>query len=288
MKLLFLFLFPVLVVAQPCKKMYRDKLETGSKLISCDIMYTLEKTKQGNYIYKQYYPDTKVVTQWITFEDKKMEIKEGPFIEYWDNGTILNKGMYADNQKEGEWIENTYEKGFYRNGQRDGLWTIFRKDFTVYYEKNYQDGINHGPVVYYDVTGNIQEEAYYEMGKLTFTTADTTKETRSALFSKCDETLMSVEEKNQCAQTKLLQHIYSKIRYPARARELGINGKALISFVIDVDGKVIDVEIINGLCEEIRNDLYRLISDLPAWEPGLRYGIPKKTSLNLPLMYKLE
>jgi hypothetical protein len=196
--------------------------------------------------------------------------------------------MYVNNLKEGEWIENTCKKGFYKNDKKDGTWTTFRNDLTPSEVINYQDGKKHGPAVWYDKNGNMEDEEYYEMGKLTLTTNDTTKESRSALFSKCDETLMTVEEKNQCAQTKLLQHIYSKLRYPARARELGINGKALISFVIDVDGKVIDVEIINGLCEEIRNHLYQLISDLPDWQPGLRYGVPKKTSFNLPLMFNLE
>lgn len=60
--LLFLFSW-----SQRYKNKYKNCLESGSTLIYYGYNYTTEKTKEGNYILKVYYPENKMVTKHITY-----------------------------------------------------------------------------------------------------------------------------------------------------------------------------------------------------------------------------
>ena len=80
--------------------------------------YTIEKLKNGQCIIKRYFPETKTITQYITFKTDKFKKKHGLFKEYWDDGTLVNRGLFVDNLKEGFWILDTYEKGEFKRIKR--------------------------------------------------------------------------------------------------------------------------------------------------------------------------
>lgn len=62
----------------------------------------------------------------------------GPWIEYYDNGQIHQKGLLNDNgQYEGLWVVyrnngQLWSKGEYRNGKREGYWESYTIDGSVW------------------------------------------------------------------------------------------------------------------------------------------------------------
>ena len=80
-----------------------------------------------------------------TFKNGK---KEGPWVDYWENGQLKMKGDYRDRGREGPWVsywENGQleMKGDYKNGKTEGPWVGYNEDGTVN-EKNtvtYKNGV---------------------------------------------------------------------------------------------------------------------------------------------------
>ena len=57
---------------------YKDQLDKGSKLKYSTYTKSCEKAKDGGYIIKHYYPDTKQMTHYIRTLDRKGKQREKP------------------------------------------------------------------------------------------------------------------------------------------------------------------------------------------------------------------
>lgn len=111
-------------------------------------------------------------------------------------------------------------------------------------------------------------------------------------FPGCENIAGTKKDKKACAEKKLLEFIYSNIRYPAVARENGIEGTVVVQFVVDEKGNVSSVETIRdigGSCGEEAIRVIRLMNDLPEkWSPGKQRGLPVKVAYILPVKFKME
>ena len=85
--------------SQSLKNKYKDQLDEGSKYVYSDYSTMLEKTEDGKYVHKQFYPDTRQITHYYTYNDRKMTQKNGYAKEYWDNGQVRFEGEYKNDQK---------------------------------------------------------------------------------------------------------------------------------------------------------------------------------------------
>ncbi|MCO6478530.1 MAG: TonB family protein [Phaeodactylibacter sp.] len=111
-------------------------------------------------------------------------------------------------------------------------------------------------------------------------------------FPGCEDLTASMEEKRQCANKKLLEFIYENIRYPAVARDNGIEGTVVVSFVVDQKGFVKDAQVvrdIGGGCGQEALRIVELMNSMPnRWTPGKQRGRAVKVLFNLPVKFKLE
>ena len=233
------------------QEMYVDQLESNSQLLKCNYNSTFEKIDKGVYVYKKFYPETKQITHFYTYRDKKQKIKQGLASEWWDDGSLRFKGEYNDNQRVGEWEEESYygyQKGKYVLGIKEGLWLAKDENERLRKEDNYVGGLLEGFVVKYDTLGEISFKGRYQQGELVEQIFpkekkpgienDTNMVEEIPRFQGC-EAIVDYEERNKCAQLKMLKFIYKNIKYPKFARQEGIQGSALVSFVIDKAGNII-------------------------------------------------
>lgn len=98
-------------------------------------------------------------------------------------------------------------------------------------------------------------------------------------------------EKWTCTQQAMLRFVYQQIRYPAIARENGVQGTVVVSFVIDEKGRLTDVEMLRDIGAGCGEEVLRIIDLLNTemnWSPGKQRGIPVKVRVNLPVKFKLE
>ena len=86
---------------------------------------------------------------------------------------------------------------------------------------------------------------------------------------------------------KLFEYLRKKLNYPKEARNKGIEGKVMVSFIIDKTGKIIDVSIIRGVHYLLDEEALRVVSNMPNWKPGTQRGKPVKVRYTLPINFKL-
>ncbi len=108
------------------------------------------------------------------------------------------------------------------------------------------------------------------------------------VFSGCDQEFLSKKEKQECTTSKLLAHVYSKIKYPEIARQSGIEGTVYIKFVIEKDGSVTNTTVLRDIGGGCGEEALRVVSSLPKWTPGKQRGVPVRVQFNLPVRYKLD
>jgi TonB family protein len=91
-----------------------------------------------------------------------------------------------------------------------------------------------------------------------------------------------------CGGTSLMMYLRDHIIYPESARKLGIEGTASLNFVVEKDGSVAQVQIINGISDAIKKECLRIVSEMPKWTPGSANGVPVKVKYTLPIRFRLE
>ena len=86
----------------------------------------------------------------------------------------------------------------------------------------------------------------------------------------------------------MMQYVSGKVRYPASARRLGIEGTVFVAFVINREGKVTDVKVIKGISEDCDKEAVRVISAMKDWFPGRQNDRTVSVRMTLPIKFKLE
>lgn len=76
--------------------------------------------------------------------------------------------------------------------------------------------------------------------------------------------------------------------YPDYAKRIGIEGKVIVTFVVDEYGHVINIATprpIGGGCDE---EAARVVQIMPRWEPGIMKGYPVRVSYQLPINFRFN
>ncbi|UII29863.1 TonB family protein [Fulvivirga ulvae] len=85
----------------------------------------------------------------------------------------------------------------------------------------------------------------------------------------------------------LYNYINSNLQYPHEARKVGIEGKLRVSFVVDKDGGITDIEVVKGLGFGCDLEAIRLLKEGPKWYPPYQRGKPVKQRIILPITFNL-
>lgn len=87
---------------------------------------------------------------------------------------------------------------------------------------------------------------------------------------------------------ELRKFIASNIKYPKEAVEKGISGRVFISFVVNTEGSVENVQIAKGVDPLLDEEAIRVVSALPEWIPGEEKGEKVNVSFTIPINFKLN
>ncbi|MDB5011782.1 MAG: TonB family protein [Mucilaginibacter sp.] len=90
-----------------------------------------------------------------------------------------------------------------------------------------------------------------------------------------------------CGGTDRLYFRLEHIRYIFSDRMKNIQGKVLVSLVIEKDGSVSNIKIVQGLTEEQDKEVIRVVKNLRKWKPGIQAGKPVRVQLFIPIDFKL-
>lgn len=83
---------------------------------------------------------------------------------------------------------------------------------------------------------------------------------------------------------EMMKHVYERLRYP---NHQCIQGKVILSFIIDTDGQVKTIEVKRGLSKEANEEAIRVAKTLE-FIPGTHYGEPVEVLMHLPISFSLQ
>ncbi len=89
-------------------------------------------------------------------------------------------------------------------------------------------------------------------------------------------------------EAAMFKYIRERIKYPAIAKENGIEGAVVVQFEVSKDGNIQKVQIVRGIGGGCDEEAARVVRSMPAWKPGKHNGKPVKVSFTLPIKFKLE
>ncbi len=86
----------------------------------------------------------------------------------------------------------------------------------------------------------------------------------------------------------LQKWVYTYMKYPQEAVKNGIQGRVLVEFIIDENGKIRDVKVLKGADPLLDEEAVRIISGSPQWKPGKLRGQKVKSEMSLYVEFRLE
>ncbi|MEE9437660.1 MAG: TonB family protein [Saprospiraceae bacterium] len=109
---------------------------------------------------------------------------------------------------------------------------------------------------------------------------------RMPVYGDCYES-QDENQRRECTQKYLLEHIYKNIKYPAIAREANIEGTVVVSFVVDKYGKVKDISLLRDIGVGCGNEVLKAIKKLAIFKPGKQNGKPVNVVYRVPVHFRL-
>ncbi|MBL3654719.1 energy transducer TonB [Fulvivirga sediminis] len=107
---------------------------------------------------------------------------------------------------------------------------------------------------------------------------------------KVDDTFLIVEKMPSPVggESALYEFINKRLRYPGQARRIGVEGTVYLSFVVDKDGNMVDIQIAKGIGAGCDEEVLRIFEkNSPKWNPGKQRGVPVKVKQVIPVKFVL-
>lgn len=86
----------------------------------------------------------------------------------------------------------------------------------------------------------------------------------------------------------LMQYLSSSIKYPVVAQENGVQGRVVISFVVERDGSITDVQVARSVDPSLDKEAVRVVKGMPHWIPGKQNGSAVRVKYNVPVSFRLQ
>jgi len=107
-------------------------------------------------------------------------------------------------------------------------------------------------------------------------------------FPACEQQGLADQPLQACADKALLAYIQQNYRVPSMARQNGIAGTAVVSFVIDAEGRIGGLEVMRDPGGGIGTEALRVLEAMPAWIPGRQRGRAVPVRMAIPVRVSYE
>ncbi len=89
-------------------------------------------------------------------------------------------------------------------------------------------------------------------------------------------------------QDAFIKFLRKNLRYPGMAAENGIQGKVILSFIIEKNGNLSQIKVIRGIGSGCDQEAVRVLSRSPQWDPGIQNNQPVRVAYTLPINFSLS
>ena len=86
----------------------------------------------------------------------------------------------------------------------------------------------------------------------------------------------------------LMSYLNSNTKYPVVAQENGVQGRVIISFVVERDGSISDVKVARSVDPSLDREAQRVVKSMPRWSPGKQNGSTVRVKYTVPVVFRLQ
>ena len=86
----------------------------------------------------------------------------------------------------------------------------------------------------------------------------------------------------------LMQFLAQNIRYPEEAHKAGVQGRVIVSFVVETDGSISEAKAVKSVSSELDAEALRVINCMPNWIPGRQNGEAVRVKYVVPVTFRLQ
>ena len=241
--------------------------------------YSRMELKDGVYRIRQFYASNDQLEMEGMFTgDGPSRKKEGRFVFYYENGTIMQEGKYTNNRKSGLWKE------YYDNGQLSDE-EFHGGEQTLYFQHWDQDGnalLTNGTGKYTQQTASGHAHHIEVLDSILIAAFTIDEMSGDSIYLVVEE-----EAEYKAGLEVLYKGIGEELVYPKAARKMGIEGKVFVEFVVDKSGDVRDVKIVSGIGGGCDEEAVNVLVTKNNWKPGMVKGKPVLQKMVLPIAFKL-
>ena len=87
---------------------------------------------------------------------------------------------------------------------------------------------------------------------------------------------------------KLMEYLASSIQYPPECEESCIQGRAVVTFVVERDGSISNAKVIKRLDPLLDAEALRVVNAMPKWIPGRQNGVTVAVKYTIPVTFRLK
>ena len=86
----------------------------------------------------------------------------------------------------------------------------------------------------------------------------------------------------------MMKFVSENVQYPEKAKEKEISGRVLVGFIVEKDGSVNEVKIVQGIGGGCDEEAVRVVKAMPKWKPGKQDGKTVRVSYTMPFFFKMQ
>lgn len=84
-----------------------------------------------------------------------------------------------------------------------------------------------------------------------------------------------------------MKWITQTLKYPPTAKVQQIQGTVFVTFIVNIDGTISDINIKKSVEASLDREALRVIGMMPKWKAGISNGQPARSMVGIPIVFKL-
>lgn len=85
----------------------------------------------------------------------------------------------------------------------------------------------------------------------------------------------------------MMKYLAANLKYPKKAEDKNIQGRVVVSFIVEADGSISNVHTLRSISPELDAEALRVVKAMPKWKPGKQKGKTVRVKYALPVQFKM-
>jgi TonB family protein len=179
-------------------------------------------------------------------------------------------------------IKTQKEYANYKDRKLDGRLKEWFESGQLRKDIEYKDGKKHGALFTYWANGKLKRADKYANDELVEGKCMTSegRDMTYYVYERLPEFPGGINQ--------LVQYLRKELKYPKNANRAGIEGRVLVGFIVNKDGTISDIKIVQSVYKELDEEAMRLVRKMPKWESGMEDGEAVRVAFHLPIHFQLQ